>query len=84
MRKLKVDLERGVIAATGSEIDIATDVLFLISEIHANLTRADKDAAELFSAAIRAGVCDADTPVFSGVASPGFAYVARKKGGSDG
>lgn len=84
MRKLKVDLERGVISATGSEIEIATDVLFLISEIHANLARADKDAGELFRAAVRAGVCDEDTPVFGGRPSPGFAYVSRKRGGSDG
>ncbi len=28
MRNLKVDLERGVISATGSAVDIATDVLF--------------------------------------------------------
>lgn len=84
MRKLKVDLERGFIAARGSEIEIATDVLFLISEIHANLARADKDAGELFRRAICSGVCDEDTPVFDGCPSPGRAYVSRERGGSHG
>ena len=77
MRQLKVDLDKGFISAQGSIIDIATDVLVVISEVYATTKKRDAAAAELFRKCIEAGVSNPDSPCFDGRSLPGMALCFR-------
>lgn len=77
MFKLKIDLQKGVIAAVGPVADIATDVLFVISEIHAAFAKQDPVTAEVFRLAMVHGIADSDSPCFSGESSPGVTFLNR-------
>lgn len=77
MFKLKIDLEKGLIQGAGSPVDIATDLLFVINEIHALLGRRDKAAAEVFRKALIVGVNAPDSPLFNGESSPGTSFIVQ-------
>lgn len=77
MFKLKIDLEKGHIQAAGSTVEIVTDLLFAINEIHALLARRDKAAAELFRKALIVGVNAQDSPLFNGKASLGMSFIVK-------
>lgn len=82
MSSLAVDLKKGFISADGSILDVASDILYVVSEVYANLSRHDERAAALFRSAIQAGITEPGAPVFSGVPSPGTAFVVCKNGRS--
>ena len=78
MFKLKIDLEKGLIQAAGSTVDIVTDLLVAINEIHALMARRDKASAEFFRKALVAGINDPDSPCFKGESLPGMSYIFSK------
>lgn len=83
MFKLKIDLEKGLIQGAGFAVDIATDLLFVVNEIHALLARRDKTSAEVFRKALIVGVDAPDSPLFNGESSPGTSFIIQKGEGEE-
>ena len=78
---LKVDMSAGYISGTGSTLDIATDILYVICNVHGALAQKNKKAAEEFRKALVVGISDPKMPTFQ--ATPFIAYVwtTPEKGG---
>ena len=81
---LKVDMKAGYIAGTGSTLDIATDILYVICQVHGALAQKDPKAAEILRKALVAGITDPNTPTFSRVPSVAYVWETPEKRGQDG
>ena len=81
---LKVDMKSGYIAGTGSTVDIATDILYVICQVHGALAQKDQGAAEVFRKALIAGGTDPDMPTFGRTPSVAIVWTTPEKEGQDG
>ena len=81
---LKVDMKSGYIAGSGSMEDIATDILYVICQVHGALAQKDEKAAGVFRRLMVAGITDPKMPTFNKLPSIAYVWTTPTKGGGDG